>query len=616
MSETLSIPLNKLVPWEGNVRKTGVSEGVEELSASIAAHGLLQAPIVRKIKGGKYAVVAGQRRLLALKLLAEKGTIAADMAISCQLVAAEADAGEISLAENVVRVAMHPADQFEAFRDLVDRGVEVAAVAARFGVTENVVAKRMKLGRLSPVVLAAYRAGDIDLEEAQAFAISDDHQAQERVLAEVSEWSRNPSLIRRHLTEGEIPASDKRVRFVGLEAYEQAGGFVRRDLFDDEASGTLIDTILLDRLVSEKLSAFANKVRAEGWAWVEIVADFDRSVLGDYRRVHPERIELTAEQQALFDTLSEEYDTLADSVEADDGDEDVLARLNQIEGSLSDLEHAQKVWTAETLAIAGAIVTLTFNGTPAVERGLILRGDEPEDDTVDESTPREPAGISAALIEELTARKTAALRDALAVNVPVALAAAVHALALPVFFPLGVNPSCLQVTLRETSPERHIGDEAGQAAASANADALARWSESLPSDSAGFWQWCLAQPQETLLSLLAFVVSQAVNAVRHKADRPESGRLVAADGLAKALSLNMAEWFTPDVDNYFGRINTAQIVAVLCEAKGVSPAPSWTKMKKAELAALAAREIAGTGWLPEVLRARDPQSDELDELAA
>jgi len=187
----------------------------------------------------------------------------------------------------------------------------------RLGVTENIVAKRLKLGRLSSVVLAAYRAGEIDLEEAQAFAISDDHQAQERVLAEVSEWSRNPSLIRRHLTEGEIPASDKRVRFVGLDAYQLAGGVVRRDLFDDESSGTLIDTILLDRLVSEKLADFANTVRAEGWAWVEIVADFDRSVLGDYRRVHPECIELTAEQQALFDALSEEYDTLADSAEAD-----------------------------------------------------------------------------------------------------------------------------------------------------------------------------------------------------------------------------------------------------------------------------------------------------------
>ncbi len=283
---------------------------------------------------------------------------------------------------------------------------------------------------------------------------------------------------------------------------------------------------------------------------------------------------------------------------------------------MSDLEHAQKVWTEETLAIAGAIVTLTYNGTPSVERGLIRRDDEPVDAPVDEPTPREPAGLSAALMEELTARKTAALRVEVARNVPVALAAAVHALALPVFYPLGVNPSCLQVTLRETSAERHIRDEAGHAAVSVNADALARWSESLPSDSAEFWPWCLAQPQDTLLSLLAFVVAQAVNAVRLKADRPECGRLIAADALAKALSFDMAEWFTPDVGNYFGRISSAHIIAALCEAKGVSPAPSWTKMKKAELAALAAREIAGTGWLPEVLRARDPQSNELDEVAA
>ena len=177
MTETLSIPLNKLVPWDGNVRKTGISNGIEELAASIAAHGLLQAPVVRKAKGGKYAVVAGQRRLIALRLLAPQGAIASDGEVACQLVADEADAGEISLAENVVRMAMHPADQFEAFCDLVDRGVDIDAVATRFGVTESVVVRRLKLGRLSPVVLEAYRNGDIDLEDAQAFAISDDHAA-------------------------------------------------------------------------------------------------------------------------------------------------------------------------------------------------------------------------------------------------------------------------------------------------------------------------------------------------------------------------------------------------------------------------------------------------------
>lgn len=38
--ETTTITLNKLVAWDGNVRKTGVAEGIDELAASIAAHGL------------------------------------------------------------------------------------------------------------------------------------------------------------------------------------------------------------------------------------------------------------------------------------------------------------------------------------------------------------------------------------------------------------------------------------------------------------------------------------------------------------------------------------------------------------------------------------------------
>jgi ParB family chromosome partitioning protein len=57
------------------------------------------------------------------------------------------------------------------------------------------------------------------------------------------------------------------------------------------------------------------------------------------------------------------------------------------------------------------------------------------------------------------------------------------------------------------------------------------------------------------------------------------------------------------------------IVSALCEAKGVAAAPSWSKTKKAELAAFAAREIAGTGWLPEALRLRDESSVAVDEAA-
>jgi ParB-like nuclease family protein len=105
-----TIPLNKLTAWEGNVRKTGAGDNLDELIASIAAHGLLQSLVVRKARRGKYAVIAGRRRLLALQALADTGKLAASMQVPCILIAEDANATELSLAENAIRLPMHPAD--------------------------------------------------------------------------------------------------------------------------------------------------------------------------------------------------------------------------------------------------------------------------------------------------------------------------------------------------------------------------------------------------------------------------------------------------------------------------------------------------------------------------
>ena len=158
------MPLGKLVPWEGNVRKTGAETGIDELAASIAAHGLINPLTVRPAAKGKFAVIAGQRRLLALKHLAKGGHFAKDAPVSCHLAGEERDAAEISLAENVVRVAMHPADQFEAWQRLTQGGADTAEIAARFGVTEATVRKRLALARVAPSIFALYRAGEIDLD--------------------------------------------------------------------------------------------------------------------------------------------------------------------------------------------------------------------------------------------------------------------------------------------------------------------------------------------------------------------------------------------------------------------------------------------------------------------
>src|SRR3954453_5018790 len=165
----LTVPLGKLVPREGNARRTGAETGIDELAASIAAHGLLNPLTARPAAKGGFAVIAGQRRLLALRQLAK------DAPIACHLAPDDRDAAELSLAENLVWVAMHPADQFEAWQRLTRGGADIPGIAARFGVTEATVRKRLALARVSPAIFARYRAGEIDLETLQAFTVTEDH---------------------------------------------------------------------------------------------------------------------------------------------------------------------------------------------------------------------------------------------------------------------------------------------------------------------------------------------------------------------------------------------------------------------------------------------------------
>jgi ParB family chromosome partitioning protein len=145
------IALNQLTPSQANVRKTNLSAGIEELAASIEAHGLLQNLQVRAAAKGKFEVVAGGRRLAAMTILRRQKKLAKDFPVPCHIID-DADAQEISLAENVVRLAMHPADQFTAFHALAEQGMGVEDIAAHFGVSSVVVRQRSKLARVISIV--------------------------------------------------------------------------------------------------------------------------------------------------------------------------------------------------------------------------------------------------------------------------------------------------------------------------------------------------------------------------------------------------------------------------------------------------------------------------------
>lgn len=583
------IPLNKLVPWEGNVRKTNTEENIEELVASIAAEGVLQSLLVRKAKRGTFSVIAGRRRWRALSILAERGSVPKDAPVPCTFAAANADPTEISLDENVVRVPMHPADQFEAFRDLIDKGHTPAEIAARFGIAETAVKQRMKLARVSPKVFDAYREGGLTLEQVQAFTVSDDHAAQERVFGDLSEWNDDADTIRDALTEGDIAGTDRRVRFVTVAAYEGAGGAARRDLFTEGDSGVfLLDSELLDHLAREKLEELAETVKAEGWKWVEAAIEFDSEARSRFKQLRPESLPMSEEVQAEHRRLAEEYQTLVET--GDEEDEARSERLDAIEARIEELENTGKAFTPDAFATGGAMVTIGNDGELEVVRGLVRRDDAPEE-AREPTEPKEKVPFSAALVESLTAQRSAAISASLLGQPDIALASVTHALAAGIFTH-DSRASSLQITLRQPYIR-----EACRGVEALN-EAHAKWSETLPGEAQALWDWCLTQDRDTLLDLLAYCAALSLDGVRRKSDDPESDRLRHADALASAMSLNMHDWFTPTAENYFSRVGRPQVLNDLAQAKGAPAKRSWEKHKKAALAALAEREVVGTGWLP------------------
>ena len=456
-----TIALSHLVRSDANVRKTGAEEGVDELAASIAAHGLLQNLTVRPVadrrngRGGKaprFEVIAGGRRLAALQKLVARGDLPSDVLIPCHAITGGL-ATEMGLAQNTLQCPMHPADQYEAFAALAnDHGFSAEDIAARFGVTSAVVRQRLRLGAVSPVLMTAYRGGDMNLDQLAAFAITDDHARQEAVWENLPAWDCQREDIHRALLPQQVPSHDRRVRFVGLEAYEAAGGAIIRDLFDEEGGGYLTDAVLLARLVQDKLAAAADAVKAEGWLWVEHGPEFDYAATAGMRRIYPQRIPLTEEEQERLESLEAEYTALCDHDDGE-GDEALAAHLNALEQEIETLAPSRS-YAVEDKALAGVFVTLGRDGDVRIDRGFVRREqDHGQPKTGGHGGLPRPASLSEKLVADLTAHRTAALRNELAQQPELARLAVLHALAAPLFYGAGSEVTCLAINARSASLE-------------------------------------------------------------------------------------------------------------------------------------------------------------------
>lgn len=617
--ELLLIPLSKLRPSSRNVRKSG-GTSIPELAASIARVGLLQnLNVVLAADGEHYEVVAGRRRLAALKLLVKRRKLAKDFEVAC-LLGSDATARTVSLTENVQREAMHPADQFEAFADLVAEGRPIEDIAADFGVTPLVVQRRLKLANVSPRLLADYRGDAVTLEQLMALAITDDHAAQEAAFYESPQWQRSPEALRDHLTHEEIDAGrDALAKFVGVPVYERAGGAVRRDLFADEQNGIfLTDAALLESLAKDRLAPMAAQVQAEGWGWVDVAPRATYADLHQFQRMRSKRREpskveakriakLEAQQGKLQDRLDDENEDMTDEQAQAAQDE-----MDTLGNELEALERTLVVYAPRTMATAGAVVSLDHMGGVIVHRGLLReeqakalreqerdgRGADDDGERSGEAAAEGKLTISEKLVKRLSAHRTAALQAEVARHPHIALVAVVHRLALRVIHDAHYG-SPINITANpQDRLEQYAPDVAEAPAAAGMRQVREAWAERLPNDPDALFAELLAMPQQELLSLLAVCVGFTVTAIASREDE------APATALAQAVGLGMHAWWTPTAAGYFDHVSKAK---ALEGVKAFAPGEvnRLGKLKKAQIASEAERLAVGTGWLPAMFSAQE-----------
>ena len=640
-----SLPLDKLGASTGNVRRIKAGVSIAELAEDIGRRGLLQSLVVRPVldgdgaETGRYGVVAGGRRYAALQLLVRAKRLARNAAVPC-IVRCRGAAEEDSLAENTMREALHPLDQFRAFRAFREQhGIDEEEIAARFFVTPAVVRQRLKLAAVSPRLLDLYAEAGLTLEQLMAFAVTADQSRQEAVWEALSRsYTREPSAIRRLLNESSVRASDKRAGFVGLNAYAAAGGVVERDLFGEDGGGYLRDGTLLARLAEEKLGVEAGRVRQEGWLWVEAEADLPYGHLYGLRRLEAEAVPLGEEAQAERDRLQAELAALeAEYATAEDLPDEADRQLAAIERRLGEIDAGAQAFDPAEVARAGAFVSIGYDGSLNVERGFVRPADEPplpEPVGIDEAAmpgrlgdggaaccvastadaaasqavdpeddePDDGGRLPERLMTELTAHRTVALRAALSSDPDAALLALLHALALRSFYGSAAE-TCLEIEAKSIGLAPFAPGLNDAVASRTLAQRHGHWQTQLPRHARDLWPVLVGLDVDSRAALLAVCVGRSINAVVQPWDR-RAGAIAHADRLAAHVGLDMAAegGWALTVDGYLGRVTKARIQAAVREARGEAAAERIVPLRKAQMAEAAEVLLAGTGWLPVPLR--------------
>ncbi len=634
-----SVKVKNLSLSKDNVRKRNREVGLEEFAQSIAEQGLLQNLIVTPLKkAGTYTVKAGGRRLRALQLLIEKGTLPADHEVPVLVLADGTASVGASLTENRQRVPMNPADECLAFKTLTEQfGMTVEAVAIQQVVSVRFVEQRLRLADLATPIFEALGAGEITLAVAQAYAVTADTDRQARVFEQMkaSYYGNQVDNIRRGILNGTVKANDAKARFVGRDAYLAAGGHVEGDLFAAESGDeTWTDADLLEQLAATKLeTAAAELAQEQGLAFVTPVAatnvpyDIERQL----HEFHPTARPLTDEEQALVEELGRENDDLVTALETDlaDGTPEAQAandRIDAIEREIGEIDTARHAIDPAVKAQLGTFVYIGGDGQVRVHARLFS-----EKRLVDPNAPAgEPAGAtddaagadetdhgprySAALIDELATQRRQILAAHVASDPALALDLTIFLMAQNLVFATSYVPD--HSTLKASAAQMPITafrDEASMAS-----QTIEDQRQQLDTSWVGHntmtarFDAFRALDEQARGAWVAFSVAQTLEATLNVAD---GGRVNGFhDHLGRLLGIEVAHWWRPTSENFFNRVKKGVMLDALQEIGGPILRGRYKDAKKGDLAATCASLCNGQGiveaeirekasaWLPDAMR--------------
>lgn len=554
-----------------NVRKSK-RQHIEALADDIAAHGIIHNLVAYK-NGKGYAVVAGGRRLEAIRLLQRQGRLPDDFAVPVSI-RPKKEAVELSLAENQSRDDMHPADAIEAYGKLAADGLASDDIAARFGVSPAHVNRILSLANLHPDIRAALAKDDIGLDAAKAYTLTDD---QERQLRLFGEFGSSAHMVRKALTDDKIATDSALFDLVPLADYIAAGGTITRDLFSGDDGGFADNADLVWSIVQQRLEAVREDWLTDGWPEVEIV---ERQPDNFYslNHIRPQGLRDLTEDEA---TLVAELERKAEAISEADPEAETWnnADLRATDDELRTIEQARRYYTDEQKAEARVIVFLGYNGALTVQPVCLRKAKRTK--KADDATPER---FSRKLAEAMHRIKLLAVRESVASNPDFAfdlmLAALIEdRLAYGINSPLALRtnaaPVQVDAELLAGPTMIHVEEAADKALAAIKREDLLDQLASLTTD----------RKQQLFATLIATLID------------PNS--TLPTDILAR-LDIDMVAKWRPDAA-FYGRMTKAALLDLLSEQCGEAAAENCRKLTKADLADEVTQRLPNKGWLPPFL---------------